>query len=382
MNHRDRIYLSPPQIGEQEKAYVQQAMEEGWPTTSGRFISKFEQIIAEYCGRKHALALNSGTSALHLALLALGIGKNDEVAVQDLTFVATANPVKYVGAQPIFIDSEMDSWNMDPILLEQALEEAGGKIKAVIYVHLYGNPAKYQEIKSITDKYGVYLIEDAAEAIGARYAGQPAGSLGDISILSFNGNKIITAGTGGMLLTDNTSWYQLAKKLANQAKEEVLWYEHQHIGYNYLMTNLNAAMGLAQFGELHDYLEIRVQSYERYYTLLKDFSGITFQPVLPNCNPNKWLPVVTMASDCAGLDPKALIKALNANRIEARYMWKPMHLQPVFRNEKSYLNGVSSHLFENGVVLPGLIKHDHEWDRIKSVLLQQLEQRDIHNEVE
>ena len=301
--------------------------------------------------RSHAVALNSGTAALHLALKLLGVGPGDQVICPSFTFIASANPITYCGAEPIFVDSERSTWNLDPELLERALQNETA-VKAVICVQLYGQCAQMEPILSLCAAYGVPLIEDAAEALGARYRGRPAGSFGAFSFYSFNGNKIITTSAGGMLLTDSDAGAQRAQKLASQAREEVVHYEHLEVGYNYRMSNLLAALGLAQLDSLERRVFQKKIHFIAYREQLEQHAGLQMMPIHPEGSPNYWLTCLTMDPEQAAVSPSAIIEALAADNIEARPLWKPLHLQPVFKGCVAYLNGVSESLYATGVCLP------------------------------
>lgn len=317
----------------------------------GPHLDHFECRMALEAERSHAIALNSGTAALHLALKLLALGPGDQVICPSFTFIASANPIAYCGAEPIFVDSEKETWNLDPELLERALKNEHS-VKAVICVHLYGQCAQMDPILSLCEAYGVPLIEDAAEALGASYRGRPAGSMGALSFYSFNGNKIITTSAGGMLLTDSDVWSDRAKKLASQAREPVLHYEHQEVGYNYRMSNLLAALGLAQIDSLERRIFQRKMHFIAYREQLETQAGLQMMPIHADGNPNYWLTCLTIDPVQVTASPQAIIQALAAEKIEARPLWKPLHLQPVFRGCVAYLNGVSESLYEMGLCLP------------------------------
>ncbi len=339
-------------------------------------IAGFEQEITQQVNRQHGVALYSGTSAIHLAMKLLGIQSGDVVLCQSFTYAATAFPILYEGGTPVFIDSEPDSWNMDPKLLEKALKELtaedkkplahrsllsaeasakvdSGGVKAIMLVHLYGMPAKMDELLAIAAKYDVPVIEDAAEALGSTFQGKPCGSFGDTSILSFNSNKIITSSGGGMLLTDDLSHAQKAQYWAAQAKDVGAEMTHQEVGYNYRMSHVNAAIGHSQFSLLNERIKSRRANYEFYKSSLKELPGITFHQEPPSCHSNRWLTTILIdPKKTGGITREDLRLALEADNIEARPLWKPMHLQPVFKDAKAYVNGVSEKLFEQGLCLP------------------------------
>ena len=329
---------------------LQDAVASNWIAPLGPHVDGFEAEMAARIDMPHALALSSGTAALHLALLVLGVGRGDEVWCSTLTFAATANAVTYVGATPVFIDSDLTSWNMDPALLAQALDDAAKRNalpKAVIAVDLYGQCADLEPIAAACRRHGVFLIEDAAEALGATYHGRPAGSFGDLSILSFNGNKIITTSGGGMLLGRRKDWIDRARYLATQARSPARHYEHEAIGYNYRMSNLLAAVGRAQLADLDRRVAARRATNAAYRAALADLPGWTFMPEAPFGASTWWL-------TCATVDggPLPLLERLERADIEARPVWKPMHMQPVFASARSIGGGVARRLFELGICLP------------------------------
>ncbi len=352
---RPRIYLSPPHMSGLEMQFVQEAFESGWVAPLGPQVDAFEQEFAEKVGARYALALSSGTAALHLALIHLGVGPGDEVLVSTLTFAASANPVVYQGGRPVFIDSETTSWNMDPNLLEDVLKDKArrGKLpKAVIVVHLYGQSADLDPIVEICDRYGVPLIEDAAEALGATYKGRSPGTFGQAGIFSFNGNKIITTSGGGMLVSDDAALIAHARKLAMQAREPVPYYEHQEIGYNYRLSNILAAIGRGQLRVLEERVRARRQIFQRYVEGLSDLPGIAFQPEAPWGSHTRWLTVITVEPEAFGATAEEIRLALEAKNIEARPVWKPLHLQPVFRECECMGGKVAESLFKRGLCLP------------------------------
>jgi len=355
-----RIYLSPPDITEQDHAHVDAVLTSNWVAPVGPHLDAFERAVAEHVGVGYALALNSGTAALHLALKLLGIGPGDEVICPSLTFAASANPICYLGAEPVFIDSEARTWNMDPDLLEQALKEHP-KIKAVIVVHLYGQCAEMDPIIELCRKYDLPLIEDAAEALGASYQGRPAGSMGDLSFFSFNGNKIVTTSGGGMLLSPRSEWIEGARYLATQAREPGIHYEHKEIGYNYRLSNLLAGLGLSQFEDLERRILAKRQHFESYAAAFSDLDGVDMMPLADTGAANYWLTCLTINANCARSNACAVIEKLEANAIESRPLWKPMHLQPVFAGKPFYGSGLAEKLFQRGLCLPsgsGLSSHD------------------------
>jgi len=350
-----RIYLSPPHLSGLEEAFLKEALDSGWIAPLGPQVEAFEREFAEAVGVPHALAVSSGTAAIHLALLAAGVEPGDEVVVSTLTFAASAFPVLYIGARPIFVDSERRSWNMDPHLLAEFLErraKVGRLPKAVILVHLYGQSADIDPIQELCEAYGVALIEDAAEALGSTYKGRSPGTLGVAGIYSFNGNKIITTSGGGMLVSSDAELIAHARKLATQAREPVPWYEHAEVGYNYRLSNLLAAVGRAQLRTLEDRVQARRRIFERYVAGLSDLPGLTFQPEAPWGRHTRWLTVITLDPEAFGRTPEEVRRALEEQGIETRPVWKPMHLQPVFREAETVGGEVAEELFARGLCLP------------------------------
>lgn len=355
-----KIWLSSPHIGTNELQYVNEAFATNWIAPLGPHVNAFEEGLQQQTNTKHAAALSSGTSALHLALILLDVNAGDTVFCQSITFSASANPIAYQGAIPIFIDSEKDTWNMDPTLLKAALEEAkqNGKLpKAIIPVHLYGMPAKMNEISSIAKEYKVPVIEDAAEALGSNIIGKPCGSYGNFGVLSFNGNKIITTSGGGALVSDNGEMIEKARFLATQARDAAPHYQHSHIGYNYRMSNVLAGIGRGQLEVLSDRVTARRNNFERYKQFFSKYNNngfhIQFQEEPIGYFSNRWLTCILVdPSKNKGLTREVIRLAMDEENIETRPLWKPMHQQPIFANAKSYLNGVSDNLFENGLCLP------------------------------
>ncbi|PXA03925.1 pyridoxal phosphate-dependent aminotransferase [Coraliomargarita sinensis] len=344
-----RIYLSPPDISMQDHASVDAVLASNWVAPVGPHLEEFEKTVASSVGVKHALALSSGTAALHLALQVLGVGQGDEVICPSMTFAASANPVRYLGAEPVFVDSERRTWNMDPALLEKALQERSA-IKAVIVVHLYGQCAEMGKIIELCRKYDKPLIEDAAEAVGASYQGWPAGSMGDIAFFSFNGNKIITTSGGGMLLSNHQEWLSRARYLSAQAREPVLHYEHREVGYNYRMSNVLAGLGLSQFSDLKRRISAKRAHFEAYKAAFDKYQNVAMMPIQEPDEANYWLSCLTLSGGVSQRD--ALIAALETEDIEARPVWKPLHLQPVFDGCVCYGGQVAESLFAQGICLP------------------------------
>ena len=374
---KSKIWLSSPHIGTSELQFVNEAFESNWIAPLGPHVNAFEQGLQEQTKTKHAAALSSGTSAIHLALILLEVKAGDTVFCQSITFSASANPIAYQGAIPVFIDSEMDTWNMDPVLLRTALEEAKqfSKLpKAIIPVHLYGMPAKMNEILSIAKEYGVPVIEDAAEALGSNIEKKPCGSIGEFGVLSFNGNKIITTSGGGALLSENAEMIEKARFLATQARDVAPHYQHSQIGYNYRMSNVLAGIGRGQLEVLDERVKARRSNFERYklYFTKQNAAGfnIQFQEEPSGFYSNRWLTCILVDPNTnKGLTREEIRLAMDEENIETRPLWKPMHQQPVFASSKSYLNGVSDKLFKNGLCLPsGSNLTEEEFERIFNCL--------------
>lgn len=366
MSNKQPIELSPPHF---DTAFNEKMLL-GLPSA---IVSGFEDEVKRYVGRPYAVALHSGTSAIHLALKVLEIGRGDVVLCQSLTYVATAFPILYEGAQPVFIDSEPGTGNMDPELLEQAIEELlakGQKPAALIFVHLYGIPAKADKILSIAAKHNIPVIEDAAEALGAEYHKTRCGNFGTVSILSFNSNKVITSGGGGMLLTDDKELAGKALYFAKQAKDEGAVMNHREVGYNYRMNHVNAALGSSQFTRLEERIRKRREIFEFYKESLGSIPGASFLREQPQTCSSRWLttlfidPTVT-----GGITRTRIQQALDIENIESRPLWKPMHLQPVFKDAPAYVNGISEKLFTQGLCLPsGSNLSPHDLERISTVI--------------
>lgn len=349
---KERTWLSPPHMCGEEIKYVQEVFDTNWISPVGPHINRFEETLATYVGVNHCAVLSSGTAAIHLALIILGVQRDDEVICQSLTFSGSCNPIMYQGARPVFVDSELETWNMDPVLLKACIEDrikqTGKKPKAIIVVHLYGMPAKMDEIMAIGRAFEIPVIEDAAEALGSTYKGKKCGSMGDFGILSFNGNKIITTSGGGALLSNNKAWIEKAKFLATQAREPAPHYEHKEIGYNYRMSNVCAAIGLGQMTVIDDRVKKRRLIFEVYKKELSSVSRLSFLTEPDKSISNRWLTTVLGN----GINMEALRQRLEAENIESRPLWKPMHLQPVFKDFEAFENGTSQTLFESGLCLP------------------------------
>lgn len=350
-----RVYLSPPDMDGDEIEAVREAFESGWITSLGPAVRAFERDMCERIGCRHALALSSGTAALHLAVRCLEVGRGDRVLCSSLTFVATATPILYQRATPVFIDSERDSWNLDPDLLEQELARssaANERPAAVIVADIFGQCAHYGRIERICREYEVPLIEDAAEALGAECEGEPAGRFGRCAVFSFNGNKIITTSGGGMLVSDDGALVERARHLSTQARDPAPHYEHSDYGYNYRMSNLLAALGSAQLARLDRRVARRREIFEAYVAGLDDLAGVEFMPQPPWSRSNRWLTCVVLDPDAFGADREQVRTALEAENLEARPLWKPLHLQPVFADAPRVGGAVAEDLFARGLCLP------------------------------
>jgi len=371
MMKKNRIFLSPPHVGDEESENVSRAFSSNWISTTGPFIEEFEKDIAKYCERKSACVVQSGTAAIHLAIRLLGISEGDTVLCQSFTFIGSCNPVIYEKANLIFIDSENETWNMCPSSLRNALEGCKKRKiipKAIIVVHLYGMPAKMDEILSISKEYNVEVIEDAAEALGSKLNNKPCGSFGRLSILSFNGNKIITTSGGGALISDSITDINEANFLSTQAKENKPFYEHKKIGYNYKLSNILASIGVAQLKILNDRVNKRRKNFTFYYELLKNVKGVTFLREPNGYFSNRWLTCILIDQKICGISVDQIISEFEEEKIECRRLWKPMHMQPIFKNNLFYGSGVSNILFERGICLPSgsnMDKNDKRRIKIK-----------------
>jgi dTDP-4-amino-4,6-dideoxygalactose transaminase len=351
-----KIWLSSPHMSGRELPYVQEAFAGNWIAPLGPNVDAFERELCAATGAAHAAALSSGTAALHLALVMLDVGPGDVVLCQTFTFSASANPIVYQGATPVFIDSEPDTWNLSPEALEEALRyyaSRGKRPKAVIGVHLYGMPAKIDEILAICARYEVPFVEDAAEALGATYRGQNAGTFGRLSVLSFNGNKIITTSGGGALLSAEESLVTKARFLATQARDAAPHYEHSQIGYNYRMSNVCAGIGRGQLEVLAERVAQRRANFEQYHQKLSGLPGLSFQPEAAGSFSNRWLTGILIDPvQTRGITSETVRLALEKENIEARPLWKPMHMQPVFAEAPYFGGSVAAELFANGLCLP------------------------------
>src|SRR2546423_5522528 len=350
-----RIYLSPPHLCGREQAFVQEAFDTNWIAPLGPHVDAFEREFCAAIGASHAVALVSGTAALHLALLLLGVGRDDEVLAPTFTFAASVNPIVYLGGRPVFIDSERAWWTMDPDLLAATLAaraRRGRLPKAVVVVHLYGQSANLHPILEARRRYDVPVIEDAAAAVGATYKGRAPGTFGRAGIFSFNGNKIITTSGGGMLVADDAALIAQARKLATQARDPAPHYQHSEIGYNYRMSNVLAAVGRGQLTVLEDRVAARRRNFDFYRRALGDVPGIDFMPEAPGCRHTRWLTCITVDPALCRVDREAVRVALERENIESRPLWKPMHMQPVFRGYERIGGAVAEDLFARGLCLP------------------------------
>lgn len=375
---KDKIYLSSPHMGGSELDFVKEAFHTNWIAPLGPNVSQFESLLEQYLqSGSHVAALSSGTSAIHLALIILGVGNGDEVLCQSMTFSASANPILYQGATPVFVDSEEETWNMCPELLETAIKDRlakGKKPKAIVAVHLYGMPYKVTALRAIANKYDIPIVEDSAEALGSSYNGQKCGTFGDISILSFNGNKIITTSGGGALVSKKLAHKNKAIFLATQARDDAPHYQHSEIGYNYRLSNVSAGIGCGQMEVLDKHVSLRRDMNLFYQDLFKDVNEIeVFKETNEKVYSNHWLSCITFTNTTAKLNPEALRTFLLTENIEARPLWKPMHLQPVFKDAPSYVNGVGKRLFETGLCLPsGSNLNDADRSRITETIINYL----------
>lgn len=374
---KEKIWLSSPHMGEMEQVFVKEAFDTNWIAPLGPHVNGFEADLQGFTGAGHAAALSSGTAALHLALILLGVKAGDEVICQSFTFSASANPIVYQGAVPVFVDSEKETWNMSPVALVEAIVDRiakGKKPKAIIAVHLYGMPAKMDEISAVADKYGIPVIEDAAEALGSHINGKMCGTFGKLNVLSFNGNKIITTSGGGALLSEDAEMIAKARFLATQARDNAPHYQHSHIGYNYRMSNVVAAIGRGQMVVLPDRIAARRANYERYLKLFGEINNRGFDVELlrepEGFFSNRWLSAVTIDPEKnKGITREDVRLALEAENIESRPLWKPMHLQPVFADAPFYGDGTSEGLFNDGLCMPsGSNLSTQDWERIEAQL--------------
>ncbi|WP_026915734.1 aminotransferase class I/II-fold pyridoxal phosphate-dependent enzyme [Christiangramia portivictoriae] len=374
----DKIWLSSPHMGGNELKYIHEAFAENWIAPLGPNVSGFESDIQKYLkGNVEVAALSSGTAALHLALIMLGVSQDDEVLCQSMTFAASANPIRYLGANPVFIDSESKTLNICPEQLENAIEDRikkGKKPKAIVAVHLYGMPYQVDEVHKIAAKYDIPVIEDAAEALGSTYKGKNCGTFGELAILSFNGNKIITTSGGGALVAKTEQMKQKAVFLATQARDNAPHYQHSEIGYNYRLSNISAGIGRGQMEVLDDRVHTRREMFDFYVNLFRDIDGVRlFSEPSADYFSNHWLSVITIDSEVTGFSREDLREALAALNIECRPLWKPMHMQPVFADSPFYGTGVAERMFEDGLCLPsGSNLSDSDRSRISTAIKSHL----------
>lgn len=382
---KNRIWLSLAHMGGREQEFIQEAFDTNWVVPLGPNVNAFEKALRDFLienGKlkvenegKQVVALSAGTAALHLGLILLGVGEGDEVICQSFTFSASANPIAYLGATPVFVDSEVDTWNMDPVLLEEAIKDRVEKIgrlpKAIIPVHLYGMPGKLDEILEVANRYKIPVLEDSAEALGSEYKGRKCGTFGEYAALSFNGNKIITTSGGGALVCPNEERAKRALFYATQARERAPHYQHEKIGYNYRMSNICAGIGRGQMFVLDEHIARRREIHDLYVKLLAGVKGVKVmcQPEGGDFNSNYWLTCITVDPEEAGFTREDVRLALDADNIESRPLWKPMHLQPVFKDAPFYGNGTSERLFEIGLCLPsGPTLTDEDIERVTKVI--------------
>lgn len=354
----ERIYLCLAHMSGQEQKYIREAFDTDWVVPLGPNVDAFEKALEEHVGEgKHIAALSSGTAAVHLGLVLLGVERGDEVICQSWTFAASANPVVYLGARPVFVDSEPLTWNLSPELLEQAIRDririTGRKPRAIVAVHMYGMPAMMNDIMSVAQRYEIPVLEDAAEAMGSRYDGRMCGTIGDFGVMSFNGNKMITTSGGGALICPSEQMKRRAVFYATQAREPLPYYQHEHIGYNYRMSNICAGIGRGQMTVVDEHISHHRRLAALYADLLSDTEGIEVHlNPSPEFDSNYWLSTVTVDSAVAGTDCEKIRLHLDACGVESRPLWKPMHLQPVYKDAPRYVNGVSESLFPRGLCLP------------------------------
>lgn len=383
---KNKLYMSSPTMHGEELTYIKKAYDTNWMSTIGENINEVENMVSKYVGRRNAVAVTTGTAALHLAMRLAGIEQGTKVFCSDLTFIASVNPVLYEGGIPVFIDSEPETWNMDPNALEKAFEKYP-EVKHVVVVNLFGTPCKYKKIREICKKHGAMIIEDAAESFGTTYGEEKAGNLGDISIVSFNGNKIITGTSGGMLLTDDDELANKARKWSTQSRDGAPWYQHSELGYNYRMSNVVAGVIRGQIPYLDDHIASKKRIYERYKEGLKSLP-VKMNPIPEGCVPNYWLSCMTIdknamcSQTCGNYEvsyekeqgktcPSEILAAVRSINAEGRPLWKPMHLQPMFK-ENPYISNdasVSEDLFKRGLCLPSDNKMtDEQQDAIIEII--------------
>jgi len=340
-----RIFLSAPHMSGNELKYIEEVFASNYIAPLGEYVNKFEDSIKNYTGASNALAVTSGTAAIHLALRVLGIKENDDVLASTFTFIGSISAILYEKANPVFIDSDKETWNLSAKLLKEYLSTCKKKPKALIVTHLYGQCADIEEITLICKEYGIYLIEDAAESLGATCKGKHSGSFGDFGVYSFNGNKILTTSGGGMLVSENKQWIEKAKFYSTQAKEPFIHYEHEEYGYNYRMSNVLAAIGVGQMEAIEDRVTKKREIFEWYKDFLSDCDEVEFMPELQNSRGNRWLTAMTFKDT----DYNKVMQALEEINVESRPLWKPMHMQPLFKDAKKYVNGTSEDLYNHGL---------------------------------
>ena len=376
---KNRILLSAPHMSGNEQKYISKAFEENWIAPAGPNLTEFENKLCEFTGAKFSVALNSGTSAIHLALKIIGVRKGDEVLCSTLTFVATANPIRYLGATPVFIDSESESMNMDPVFLEIAIKERiknGKKPKAILLVHICGMCGDLDKILTISKKYNIPLIEDAAEALGSKYKGKYLGTIGKVGIYSFNGNKIITTSGGGALVSDNPEYVKKAVFYSTQAKEKAEYFLHKEEGFNYRMSNICAGIGIGQLEVINDRIQKRRKINAMYRDIFSGIKGVKVVSEDANTFANFWLSTVIIDHEISLLNRDELKSVLAKENIDSRLLWKPLHLQPLFKNCLFFGNGTSEYLFRNSLSLPsGSIITENGMARIKNVLVDYINKK-------
>ncbi|MEA2042153.1 MAG: aminotransferase class I/II-fold pyridoxal phosphate-dependent enzyme [Bacteroidota bacterium] len=370
---KNKIWLSSPHLGGNEQKFVNEAFAENWIAPLGPNVNGFEEDLTKFSGAKHAAALSAGTAALHLAMIMLGVRAGDEVIASSFTFSASVNPITYLGAVPILIDSEPDTWNMSPELMEEAIKDRiakGNMPKAIILVYLYGMPAKIEEIFNIAKRYNIPVIEDAAESLGSKYKGQMTGTFGKFGVYSFNGNKIITTSGGGALVSDSEEDISKARFLATQARDAAPHYQHSEVGYNYRMSNIVAGIGRGQMMVLPERVKQRRKVHEFYLDLFSHIPEVNvFHEPNDDFYSNHWLTAITINPNKKNITPKIIMDAMADENIECRPLWKPMHMQPIFENSPAYTNGLSEDLFRTGLCLPsGSNMSDNDLERITQVL--------------
>ena len=377
---KSKIWLSLAHMSGREQEFIQEAFDTNWVVPLGPNVNAFEHDLQDFLIEnegKRVVALSAGTAALHLGLILLGVEPGDEVICQSFTFAASANPIAYLEATPVFVDSEKDTWNMDPVLLEMAIKDRLAKTgrlpKAIIPVHLYGMPVKMGEVMEVANRYGIPVLEDSAEALGSEYKGRKCGTFGEYGVLSFNGNKMITTSGGGALICPNEEKAKRALFYATQAREQAPHYQHEKIGYNYRMSNICAGIGRGQMFVLDEHVARRREIHDLYVKLLAGVKGVKVmcQPEGEDFNSNYWLTCITVDPEEAGFTREDVRLALDEDNIESRPLWKPMHLQPVFKNAPFYGNGTSERLFEIGLCLPsGPTLTDEDVERVTKVVKQ------------